>query len=64
MPIKFEQSSVLKEGTKRLSPCAYCRHSSLPFGKKCTLPGHRSWPLACMYVGRLYDEWRMAFIKL
>ena len=47
MPIKFEQSSALKEGTKRLSlyvhlptPCP-----SL-IGKKCTLPGRQSWPPA------------------
>jgi len=38
MPIKFEQSSALKEGTKRLSPCTYADAIYLLQGK-CT-----PWP--------------------
>ena len=44
MPIKFEQSSALKEGTKRLSPCAYANANPLLSGR--ALPGCQSWPLA------------------
>ena len=47
MPIKFEQSSTLKEGTKRLSPYVQSlTPCPSPIRKKCTLPGHGSWPLA------------------
>ena len=44
MPIKVEQSSALKEGTKRLSPCTFTDAVHLLRG--CVLPGLRSWPPA------------------
>ena len=43
MPIKFEQSSILKEGTKWLFMCTYTDTVHL---LQCTLPGCWSWPLA------------------
>ena len=45
MPIMFEQSSTMKEGTKRLSPLQKTTSVPLLWGK-CTLPGPRSWPPA------------------
>ena len=47
MPIKFEQFSTLKEGTKRLSPCAIADASPLLSG--CALPGSWRWPLALFF---------------
>ena len=38
MPVKFEQSGALKEGTKRLSPCAFANTVRLR-------QGVHPWPL-------------------
>ena len=57
MPIKFEQSSALKEGIKRLSPYAHSpTPCPSPIGKKCTLPGHQSWPPALNPLSEARDR--------
>ena len=62
MPIKFEQSNALKEGTKRLSPMQKLTSVHLLW-KKCTLPGHRSWPLATFPFSH-YFKFCLIFICL
>ena len=55
LPIKFEQSSTLKEGTKRLSPVVHSP-TRVPLWSGCILPSRRSWPPATGEINQIENR--------